>query len=367
VAAEDDGMNANAPATAMPAPVSRWYDSLLEAGVIPDAIVRLGIRRICAARLREQRAGGVGAQQARFERLVQALAGSAMAVHTDEANAQHYEVPAAFYQHVLGPHLKYSSAWWPPVARTLDEAERAMLDLTATRALLRDGQDILELGCGWGSLTLHMARTLPRARIVAVSNSASQRAHIERIAELEGLRNVRVVTADVQRFDVPAASFDRVVSVEMFEHVRNHRRLLANIRRWLRPDGVLFVHVFAHVQFAYLYEVRDGSDWMAQHFFTGGIMPSLALLPRYQEHLALESQWVEDGTHYGRTAEAWLANMDANWAAIEPVFARTYGVRNVTRWRARWRVFFMACAELFNYDHGQQWVVAHYRFRRGED
>ncbi len=360
-------MRIEASAALSAAPIRRWYDGLLESGVVPDPVIRMGIRRICAGRLREQRAGGVTAQQQRFEQFVGDLAASPLAIHTAEANAQHYEVPAAFFEQVLGPNMKYSSAWWPEGVRTLGDAEHAMLELTAERAQLEDGQDILELGCGWGSLTLHMARTLPRARIVALSNSASQRAFIERRAEAEGLRNVTVITGDVQFFDTAPASFDRVVSVEMFEHVRNHRRLLASIRRWLRPGGALFVHVFAHTRFAYPYEVRDGSDWMAQHFFTGGIMPSVALLPRHQRDLALDAQWVEDGTHYGRTAEAWLTNMDARWSAIEPVFARTYGADDVTRWRVRWRVFFMACAELFNYDRGQQWVVAHYRFRRGQD
>jgi cyclopropane-fatty-acyl-phospholipid synthase len=359
-------MNIDTSAAWHAAPVTRWYDGVLESGLVPDAIVRLGIRRICAARLREQGAGGIAAQQQRFEQFVNDLSRSPVAIHTAEANAQHYEVPAAFFEHVLGPHMKYSSALWPPGTRTLLDAESAMLALTSARAQLEDGQDILELGCGWGSLTLHMARTLPRARIVAVSNSSSQRQFIERLAAAEGLHNVRVITQDVQRVDIAPASFDRVVSVEMFEHVRNHPRLLAGIRRWLRPGGALFVHVFAHARFAYPYEVRDGSDWMAQHFFTGGIMPSVSLLPRYQKDLTLEAQWVEDGTQYGRTAEAWLANMDTNWAVIEPVFARTYGPHQVRRWRVRWRVFFMACAELFNYGRGQEWVVAHYLFRRSE-
>lgn len=347
--------------------VSQWDFPWHLAGMPAGSLVRMGIRRICGERLREQGAGGVAAQQQRFEAFVRDLAVSPMAIHTAEANAQHYEVPAAFFEQVLGPNLKYSSAWWPPGTRTLGEAERAMLELTSARAQLEDGQDILELGCGWGSLTLHMARTLPNARIVAVSNSGGERAFIEGRAAKEGLRNVRVITDDIRRFDITPESFDRVVSVEMFEHLRNHARLLASIRRWLRPGGALFVHVFAHTRFAYPYEVRDGSDWMAQHFFTGGIMPSVSLLPRHQQDLSLEAQWVEDGTHYGRTAEAWLANMDARWRAIEPVFAQTYGADQVTRWRARWRVFFMACAELFNYDGGQEWVVAHYRFRRSHD
>lgn len=348
-------------------PTGRWYDPILEAGVIPDAVIRAGIRRICAARLAEQAEGGVDAQQARLERFVRQLGTAPVATHTAEANAQHYEVPAPFYEQVLGPHLKYSSAYWPDGVVTLEAAERAMLDLTCARALIEDGDRILELGCGWGSLSLHMARTYPRATITAVSNSHSQKAFIDARARERGLTNLEVVTADVNVFEREPLAFDRVVSVEMLEHVRNHRRLLERVARWLRPGGTLFVHVFAHTRFAYPYEVRDGSDWMAQHFFTGGIMPSVGLLPRVAPRaFDLEAQWTLDGTHYGRTAEAWLANMDAHRAGIAPVLAATYGRDAVTRWEVRWRVFFMACAELFNYRDGQEWVVAHYRFRRGD-
>ena len=347
------------------APVGRWYDGILEAGLVPDALIRAGIRRICAARLAEQSAGGVEGQQARLEQFVRRLATAPVAIHTAEANAQHYEVPAAFFEQVLGPHLKYSSAYWPEGVTTLDEAERAMLELTCARALIEDGDRILELGCGWGSLSLHMARTYPRATITAVSNSRSQKAFIDARARALGLTNLEVITTDVNALAREPLSFDRVVSVEMLEHVRNHRQLLERVARWLRPGGTLFVHVFAHTRFAYPYEVRDGSDWMAQYFFTGGIMPSVGLLPRVAPRaFDLESQWTLDGTHYGRTAEAWLANMDARRAAIAPVLAAAYGPDAVTRWEVRWRVFFMACAELFNYRRGQEWVVAHYRFRR---
>ncbi|MEQ1758071.1 MAG: cyclopropane-fatty-acyl-phospholipid synthase family protein [Vicinamibacterales bacterium] len=349
-----------------PVVVSRWYDGVVESGLIPDAVVRAAIRRICSARLAEQAEGGVSAQQARFEQFVRTCGHSSIAVHTDAANAQHYEVPAAFYEQVLGPHLKYSSGLWTEDVHSLEDAERAMLNLTCARAQLEDGQRILELGCGWGSLTLHMARAFPKATIVAVSNSRSQKAYIDRRARQLGLGNVSVVTEDIQRFGVASELFDRVVSVEMFEHLRNHRLLFDRIAGWLRPEGVLFIHVFAHLRFAYPYELRDGADWMAQHFFTGGIMPSLSLLPRVQRGFELDMQWTEDGTHYARTAEAWLANMDAHRDAIDAVLASTYGGAEVTRWRTRWRMFFMACAELFNYERGQQWVVAHYRFRRGE-
>lgn len=344
--------------------VTRWYDGLLESGLVPDVLIRAGIRRICASRLEEQHLGGISAQHRRFEAFVEQCSSGPIAVHTDAANAQHYEVPADFFTLALGPHMKYSSGLWTPDITNLEQAERAMLELTCARAALVDGQQVLELGCGWGSLTLFMAERFPHSIITAVSNSSSQKAFIEATARARGLSNVTVITADIRQFDWPAASVDRVVSVEMFEHLRNHRTLFTRIARWLRADGSLFVHIFAHRQFAYPYDVQDSSDWMAQYFFTGGIMPSVGFLPRMQQSLLLERQWVEDGTHYARTADAWLANLDARRAEVDVVLARIYGQANVVRWRERWRIFFMACAELFRYHDGQEWVVAHYRFQQ---
>ena len=357
-----------------------WYEPLLERGAIPDPIVRAGIRSLLRSRLKEE------SRLNRKARFIDELRQSPIALHTEAANAQHYEVPAAFFEHVLGPHLKYSSGLWEPGTRTLADAERAMLALTVSRAGLVDGDRILELGCGWGSLTLYMAARFPASRIVAVSNSSSQRAFIEARAKERGLDNISVITADMNTFEPPAGLvFDRVVSVEMFEHMRNYGRLLERIAGWLVPGGTLFVHIFAHRQFAYPYEARDASDWMAEHFFTGGTMPSDDLLAHFQDHLTLEAQWQVNGEHYARTCDAWLANMDAQRPAIDDIFARTYAPgsdshgagrsaappqaamrnREVRRWRARWRVFFMACAELFRYQGGREWFVSHYRFVKG--
>ena len=286
------------------------------------------------------------------------LAAAPIAIATDAANAQHYEVPAAFYGHVLGPHRKYSSGYWPADARTLADAEAAMLTLTAARAGLADGQDILDLGCGWGALALWAAARYPRARVVGLSNSHGQRAYIEATARARGLTNLRIVTGDINTVAAPG-QFDRVVSVEMFEHVRNHGALLARVAGWMRPDARLFVHVFAHRALTYLYEDRDATDWMAREFFTGGIMPSVDLLPALAGPLRLDDAWRLDGTHYARTAEAWLTNLDAARAEVVPILG---GGADGARRFQRWRVFFLACAELFGYADGGEWLVAHYRF-----
>jgi cyclopropane-fatty-acyl-phospholipid synthase len=264
-------------------------------------------------------------------------------------------MPARFFTRVLGPHLKYSSCYYPPGVRALADAERAMLELTAARAELADGQRILDLGCGWGSLSLWAAARFPNARITAVSNSAGQRAFIEAAAAARGLPNLSVITADVRTLELAPRSFDRVVSVEMFEHMRNYRDLLARIAGWLAPGGALFVHVFAHRRHAYPFEDGGSSDWMARAFFTGGLMPSVDLLPRFQDHLRVAASWQLDGTHYARTAEAWHDNLLAHRAEVIELLGDP-------RWFHRWRVFFLACAEMFGYREGREWLVAHYRF-----
>ncbi len=334
-----------------------------ERGWIPDVALRAGIRRQCAQRLQEETEGGLAAQSVRFQRRIAELAGSPLALHVDAANRQHYEVPAAFFQACLGKRLKYSSCYYRTGHETLDQAEDAMLELYAQRAGLRDGQDILELGCGWGSLTLWMAERYPNARITAVSNSHSQREHILGQCQARGLRNVEVLTRDVNLLELPAARFDRCVSVEMFEHVRNYQQLLQRIAGWLRPDGALFVHIFAHRTLMYPFETEGDDNWMGRHFFTGGLMPAADTLLHFQQHLQLDQRWLLDGTHYERTANHWLDNQDAARGSLMPILQATYGEAAARIWWQRWRMFWMACAELFGYDDGQQWLVAHYLFR----
>jgi len=284
------------------------------------------------------------------------LATSPVALDADKANEQHYEVPPEFFELVLGPHLKYSSAYWPEGTRDLGDAERRMLETSCVRAGIENGQDILELGCGWGSLTLHMAQTYPDSRITAVSNSAPQRRFIEARAP----DNVRVITADMNDFALDER-FDRVVSIEMFEHMRNYEELLRRVAGWLQPHGRLFVHVFCHREYAYPFETEGSDNWMGRHFFTGGIMPSFDLLTRFDRDLELEEQWEVDGGHYSQTARAWRKNLEARRSEVLPVLQRTYGPE-APLWYHRWRMFFLACEELFGYQGGTEWMVGHYRF-----
>lgn len=335
--------------------------SLAERGLLPDSVIRYGIRRLLAQRIAGLPIGDAISADAYLSRFMNDLGKSVIAPLAEKANQQHYEVPTAFFQKALGLRLKYSSCFWDETVQTLDEAEVTALRITCEHANLTDGQDILELGCGWGSLTLWMAEHYPNSRIVAVSNSRPQRAFISERAAERGLVNVEVLTRDMNEFDIDRR-VDRIVSVEMFEHMRNWPDLFGRVASWLKPEGQFFMHVFCHRALPYPFEVNDESDWMSQFFFSGGMMPSYELPMQIDSPLQNIAHWQWNGQHYQKTANAWLANMDAHKVELWPILEQTYGADNVAVWWVRWRIFFMACAELFGYDRGTEWLVGHYLF-----
>lgn len=331
---------------------------LAERGLVSDQRIRQGIRKLLAERLTELKQNPKTANQ-----WVDELKNLNLAEKTEEANEQHYEIPAPYFQKVLGPHLKYSSGYWTETANNLEQSEAEMLQISCERAQLQDGQHILELGCGWGSLSLWMAANYPNSQITSISNSNSQREYITTQAKLRGLTNLKVITQDINQFK-PAQNFDRIVSVEMFEHVRNHHQLFKNLKSWLNDGGKVFVHVFAHRSHAYLFEERSSKDWMSKYFFSGGIMPSADLLPTAaQPSLTEEARWFINGQHYSKTLEAWLQEQDNNRDQVMATFRDCYG-SSAKIWFQRWRMFYLACSELFGYNGGEEWCVMHYRFAK---
>ena len=342
---------------------SKLAIQLSESGWMPDFLIRYGIRQLSKQRLIEISAGNTEMASEFRARFFQSMRQAQIAPLPEMANAQHYEVPAAFFDLVLGKHRKYSSCFWPNGVDNLDQAEHHALSQTCLHANLQNGQHVLELGCGWGSLSLWMARHYPESQITSVSNSKSQRDFILAIAKKEKLSNLNVITCDMNNFDIKQ-QFDRIVSVEMFEHMRNYQVLFEKINSWLAPQGQFFMHIFCHRDVPYAFEVQGDDDWMSQFFFSGGFMPSDDTPSQFQSHLKLSRQWRWDGRHYEKTANAWLTNMDDNEAVINGILADCYGPENVVLWRQRWRIFFMACAELFGYQGGQEWWVSHYLFEK---
>lgn len=343
---------------------SKQAIQLSEQGLMPDFIIRAGIRNLCKQRLSEISASDCETASEIRTLFFDSMKNAQIAPLPEMANAQHYEVPAAFFDLVLGKHRKYSSCYWPAKINTLDTAEAEALAATCNHAQLIDGQAVLELGCGWGSLSLWMAEHYPHSQITSVSNSNSQREFILAEAKKRHLSNLKVITCDMNRFEIDQ-TFDRIVSVEMFEHMRNYEVLFEKLNQWLKPEGKFFMHIFCHRDVPYAFEVQGDDDWMSQFFFSGGFMPSDDTPLHFQKHLKIAQQWRWDGTHYEKTANAWLENMDKNQHKITPILEACYGKDNVIVWRQRWRIFFMACAELFGFDHGQEWWVGHYLFEKG--
>jgi len=337
---------------------------MAEMGILPDSIIRYGIRKRLKVTLKQLSSPNSKIEDQKRLNWIEELSNSPVAIVPEKANEQHYELPPDFFQTVLGENLKYSGGFWPNGNNTLDESEAEMLRLTCFRAELEDDQDILELGCGWGSLTLWMAEHYPNSRIKAVSNSHAQRTYIIHQAELHGLNNVEVITADMNDFST-SEHFDRVVSVEMFEHMRNYKVLMNRIEKWLKPQGKLFVHIFTHDKYGYPYLDQGEKDWMARYFFTGGQMPSHDLLPEFKQNMDHEKSWIVDGINYAKTSRAWLDKMDNNRQQIMAIFEKTYGKNNALVWFGRWRLFFMACEELFRYNGGKEWYISHYLFSKG--
>lgn len=346
---------------------------LCERGLLPDGLTRYGMRKLMHKRLVDEGAFDSEMASTRRQALLDDLRQSPIAIETQAANEQHYEVPAAFFHRHLGPCLKYSCCLYPTGNETLAEAEELMLALYAERAGLTDGMRILDLGCGWGSLSLWLAKRYPNATIVGLSNSNGQREFIEGQARERGISNLTILTGNIVDFDFPATSsagailepgFDRVMSIEMFEHMRNYGLLLAKISRWLKADGKLFVHIFAHRHLAYFFEDKEADDWMTRYFFTGGIMPSETLFANFQDDLTLDTQWWVDGRHYEKTSNHWLAGMDAQRDTLMPLLVETYGADQAAIWFQRWRMFYLAVAELFGYQQGREWGVGHYLFSK---
>ena len=336
---------------------------IAEKGLLPDFFIRLGISRLCGQRLSDAKVLSTQAMEEKHQQWINILKDSPVALVPEKANEQHYEVPPRLFELVLGSNLKYSAGYWPQGTSSLDDSEVEMLKLTSERASLSDGQDVLELGCGWGSLTFHMAKNFPQSKITAVSNSNDQRQFIEKKCQKLKIKNIKVITADMNDFSIDK-DFDRVVSIEMFEHMRNYDELLNRVSGWLKKDGKLFVHIFSHKEITYPFEDEGEGDWMAREFFSGGQMPSHKLLTCFSNRMKIERDWRVEGTHYEKTSLAWLNKMDENKAEVLKLFEKTYGKNEASIWYQRWRIFFMSCEVLFGFNKGSEWGVSHYLFEK---
>lgn len=340
-------------------------DFSLRYGLLPEFALNLASQYLIKQRLTMEKQSFQQSQGQNKLDLIAGLKSSKIALSTDKANEQHYEVPTKYFQLVLGPHLKYSSCYWESDTETLSSAEENMLKIYCRRAELKPGQRILDLGCGWGSASLYIAEHIPDVEIYCISNSATQKQHIEQQAKQRGLNNIHCIKADTNHVSFDQ-QFDRIISIELFEHLRNYEIVLKNVSQWLAPEGRLFVHIFCHKQYAYPFSVDEKNSWMAQHFFTDGIMPSADLLSHFQQDLKLANQWEVNGTHYAKTCDAWLQRHKAKKREILEIFAQCYGAQDATLYWEYWRIFYMASRNLFAWDEGNEWFVSHYLFEHAK-
>jgi cyclopropane-fatty-acyl-phospholipid synthase len=336
----------------------------LNKNLIPDFLIRKQIKNLLKQRLKDENKSTQELQHLHFTNYWKGLAQSPIAIHTQAANEQHYEVPTEFYQFIMGKRMKYSSGYWKDDNSSFQESEDSMLELYIDRTEFFDGMKLLDLGCGWGSVSLYFAEKFPNSSIVGVSNSRTQKDFIMNSAKARGLKNIQIVTVDMNEFDPGIDVFDRIISIEMLEHMKNYEKLFEKLAKSLKNNGKIFIHIFTHKDLAYPFEVKDATDWMSKYFFTGGQMPSDDLLLYFQKDLIIEAHWAVDGTHYSRTSENWLYNMDQHKAEIMPILQNTYGKENALKWWVYWRIFFMSCSELFRYRNGREWFVSHYLFRK---
>ncbi|TGK41496.1 SAM-dependent methyltransferase [Leptospira andrefontaineae] len=335
--------------------------TLMEKNVFPDWLIRFRIRQLLHLRLRMEDKGSLEKNQEHLIQYVNSLKQSPIAIDTHAANEQHYEVPSSFFKLVMGKYMKYSSGYWTSPDIGIDESERTMLGLTCERAELENGMNVLDLGCGWGSLSLYVAEKYPKCKVTGVSNSKSQKKFIDSEAKKRGLKNLNILTADMNVFKTNL-KFDRIISIEMLEHMKNYEVLFGKLASFLKPKGKFFVHIFTHKKFAYPFDIVDDTDWMAKYFFTGGQMPSHALFLYFQKDFQISNQWVVNGNNYALTSEAWLSNMYKNKEEVLQILGETYGKEQAVKWFVYWKTFFMACAELWKYNNGEEWIVSHYLF-----
>ena len=334
--------------------MTRFLLLLAESGFIPDALIKIAARYISNKRISKSSIDYDKPE------IISALSKGVVAEKTSDANKQHYEVPPEYFYHVLGTNLKYSCSLFDNV-NLLDEAETSMLELYIERANIKDGHKILDLGCGWGSFSLYIAKKYPNTNITSVSNSSDQITYIKNEAQKRGLPNIKAYRMDVNSLELNT-QFDRIISIEMFEHLRNYKLILSSLNNLLKPDGRLFIHIFCHKKLTYFYEMKNNFDWMTKYFFQGGIMPSKDIFEYFDDELEIINQWDINGNHYSKTCKAWLNNHYINRKKILDVFQKHYDKPKI--WFNRWRIFFLSCEAFFALNNGKEYFVSHYLLKK---